>query len=89
MLTAQAWNLFDLSYVSSYHHLVPSDRAHAQIAIFLLYFSLRIIGLASHHPPTSDLAFDILACSACILFPRLVFFVIKDNVLILAVSREY
>lgn len=57
--------------------------------MFLLYFALRIIGLASHNTSTSDLAFDILACSACILFPRLVFFVLKDNVLILAVSGLY
>ncbi|ODO10755.1 hypothetical protein I350_01352 [Cryptococcus amylolentus CBS 6273] len=65
---ANAWNAFDLSY----------------IAIFLGYFVLRILALVSHSPKTSDLAFDILACAACIIFPRLVFFVIKENVVILA-----
>ncbi|ADV19593.1 Non-selective cation channel, putative [Cryptococcus gattii WM276] len=39
---------------------------------------------ASHSTKTSDLAFDILACAACITFPRLVFFVIRENVVILA-----
>ncbi|WWD16005.1 hypothetical protein CI109_100429 [Kwoniella shandongensis] len=66
--SANAWNAFDMCY----------------IAIFLLYFALRIFGLASHSPNTSDLAFDILACAACIIFPRLVFFVVKENVVILA-----
>ncbi|WVQ78363.1 hypothetical protein IAT38_000448 [Cryptococcus sp. DSM 104549] len=65
---ANAWNAFDMGY----------------IFIFLLYFTLRIFALASHSPGTSDLAFDILACAACIIFPRLVFFVIKENVVILA-----
>jgi hypothetical protein len=57
-----------------------------EISVFLLYLVLRIFGLVSDSPKTSDLAFDILACAACILFPRLVFYVIKDNVVILAVS---
>ncbi|KAE8541109.1 hypothetical protein D1P53_002463 [Cryptococcus gattii VGV] len=65
---ANAWNAFDLGY----------------IAIFLLYFGLRVIALASHSTKTSDLAFDILACAACITFPRLVFFVIRENVVVLA-----
>ena len=56
-----------------------------QISVFLLYLTLRIFGLTSDSPKTSDLAFDILSCAACILFPRLVFYVIRDNVVILAV----
>jgi hypothetical protein len=59
---------------------------HAQLAIFFLYLGLRIFALATDSPATSDLAFDILACGACIMFPRLVFFAIKDNLVILAVS---
>ena len=58
------------------------------ILIFLLYLTLRVSGLVTDSPNTSDLAFDILACSACVLFPRLVFFLIRDNVVILAVSGE-
>lgn len=65
---ANAWNAFDMTF----------------IVIFFLYLVLRIIGLASRSSNASDLAFDILACGACILFPRLVFFLIKDNVIILA-----
>ena len=62
------------------------DTHSHQIFIFFLYFCLRMVALSSHSARTSDLAFDILACGACILFPRLVFFLIKDNVVILAVS---
>ncbi|WWC61005.1 uncharacterized protein I303_103582 [Kwoniella dejecticola CBS 10117] len=65
---ANAWNAFDMAYIT----------------IFLLFFMLRIFALASHSPNTSDLAFDILAIAACIIFPRLVFFVVKENVVILA-----
>ncbi|RXK38635.1 hypothetical protein M231_04141 [Tremella mesenterica] len=65
---ANAWNAFDMTF----------------IAIFFVYFVIRIVALASRSPNTSDLAFDILAIGACILFPRLVFFLIKDNVVILA-----
>nr|XP_019013635.1 nonselective cation channel [Kwoniella pini CBS 10737]OCF52416.1 nonselective cation channel [Kwoniella pini CBS 10737] len=65
---ANAWNAFDMAYIT----------------IFLLYFLLRIFALASHSPNTSDLAFDILAIAACIIFPRLVFFVVRENVVILA-----
>lgn len=60
----------------------------AQLAIFFLYLGLRTFALATDSPATSDLAFDILACGACIMFPRLVFFAIKDNLVILAVSAR-
>lgn len=57
-----------------------------QISIFAIYLALRVFALITHSPETSDLAFDILATCACILFPRLVFFLIKDNVVVLAVG---
>ncbi|KAK4686667.1 hypothetical protein P7C73_g3457, partial [Tremellales sp. Uapishka_1] len=57
-----------------------------QIFIFLLYLVIRVFALATRSVNTSDLAFDILAIGACILFPRLVFFVIKDNVVVLALK---
>lgn len=65
---ANAWNAFDLSFM----------------AIFISYIVLRVIGLVTRNRDTADLAFDILACGACVLFPRLVFFLIKNNVVVLA-----
>ncbi|GLB40556.1 putative receptor-activated Ca2 -permeable cation channel [Lyophyllum shimeji] len=65
---ANLWNVFDFSF----------------IAIFLVYLGLRIKGLHNGHLPSSDLAFDILACGACILFPRLAFFAVSNNVVILS-----
>ncbi|CCA70295.1 hypothetical protein PIIN_04234 [Serendipita indica DSM 11827] len=65
---ADMWNGFD----------------NAFIAIFFVYFGLRIKGLLSGDDWFSDLAFDIMACGACILFPRLAFFAISNNVVILA-----
>ncbi|GJE99919.1 hypothetical protein PsYK624_161940 [Phanerochaete sordida] len=65
---ASIWNVFDTSFV----------------IICILYLIFRIKGLVNHDPDSSDLAFDILACGACILFPRLAFFAVKNNVVVLA-----
>ncbi|KAG8819153.1 hypothetical protein FRC17_010586 [Serendipita sp. 399] len=65
---ANMWNGFDNGF----------------IAIFLTYLGLRIKGVVSQDDWYSDLAFDIMSCGACILFPRLAFFAISNNVVILA-----
>ncbi|KAG6333497.1 hypothetical protein ID866_5586 [Astraeus odoratus] len=65
---SNVWNVFDTSFV----------------VVFLVYLGLRIKGLIDHNPDTSQLAFDILACAGCILVPRLAFFAITNNVVILA-----
>lgn len=65
---ANMWNVFDTSFV----------------VIFLAYIGLRIKGLVSGEPEYSDVAFDILACGACILFPRLAFFAVDNSVVVLA-----
>lgn len=64
------WNAFDLSY----------------IAIFLSYFVLRMAALAHKDKVQSDRAFDILACGSCFLFPRLIFFFLKNNAVILSLQ---
>ncbi|KAI0303626.1 hypothetical protein B0F90DRAFT_1809383 [Multifurca ochricompacta] len=66
--TVQMWNVFDTAF----------------IMITSLYLILRAKGLLSGDPSASDLGFDILACGACILFPRLAFFLVSNNVIILA-----
>ncbi|KAI0267672.1 hypothetical protein BC834DRAFT_54466 [Gloeopeniophorella convolvens] len=65
---ANMWNVFDSAF----------------IGITMLYLVLRVKGLTSGDPATSALGFDILACGACILFPRLAFFMVSNNVVILA-----
>ncbi|KAG8886401.1 hypothetical protein FRB97_004936 [Tulasnella sp. 331] len=65
---ANMWNGFDLSF----------------IFLFLLYVGLRLKGLLTHNDYLNDLAFDILACGACILIPRVAFFFISNNVVIVA-----
>ncbi|KAG8913899.1 hypothetical protein FRC01_004332, partial [Tulasnella sp. 417] len=65
---ANMWNGFDLSF----------------ICLFLVYFGCRIRGLAEHNDKLNDLAFDILACGACILFPRVAFSFISNHVVIVA-----
>ncbi|KAG8997457.1 hypothetical protein FRB90_012495 [Tulasnella sp. 427] len=65
---ANMWNGFDLSF----------------IFLFLIYLGCRIRGLTTHDDKLNDLAFDILACGACILFPRVAFFFISNHVVIVA-----
>lgn len=65
---SNVWNAFDTSFV----------------VIFLVYLGLRIKGLVTNDADTSQLAFDILACAGCILVPRLAFYAITNNVVILA-----
>ncbi|KDQ08719.1 hypothetical protein BOTBODRAFT_37715 [Botryobasidium botryosum FD-172 SS1] len=64
------WNSFDMAF----------------IVIFASYFGLRLRGIIYNEYWASDLAFDVLACGACVLFPRLAFFSISNNVVVLALS---
>ncbi|KAI0707123.1 hypothetical protein C8Q76DRAFT_748084 [Earliella scabrosa] len=65
---ANLWNVFDSSF----------------IVVFLVYLGFRIKGLHTGDPNASDFAFDVLACGACILFPRLAFFAVSNNLVVLA-----
>ncbi|KAH8980895.1 hypothetical protein EDB92DRAFT_1899322 [Lactarius akahatsu] len=65
---ANMWNIFDSTF----------------IVVTTLYLVLRVKGLSSGDNSTSELGFDILACGACIIFPRLAFFMVSNNVVIFA-----
>ncbi|KIL67511.1 hypothetical protein M378DRAFT_159329 [Amanita muscaria Koide BX008] len=65
---ANMWNVFDFSF----------------IVIYLVYLVLRLKGLNDDNVDLSGLAFDILACGACILLPRLAFFTVSNNVVVLS-----
>ncbi|PPQ65270.1 hypothetical protein CVT26_000230 [Gymnopilus dilepis] len=65
---ANIWNGFDFAF----------------IVIFFAYLTLRIQGLHHGDPATSDMAFDVLSCGACILIPRLAFFAVSNNVVVLS-----
>ncbi|KAF9024917.1 hypothetical protein BDZ89DRAFT_1161975 [Hymenopellis radicata] len=68
---ANMWNVFDFSF----------------ILVFLIYLGLRMKGLSDGNTGYSDMAFDVLACGACILFPRLAFFAVSNNVVILSLRE--
>ncbi|KDR76350.1 hypothetical protein GALMADRAFT_247756 [Galerina marginata CBS 339.88] len=65
---ANMWNAFDFAF----------------IVIFFAYVILRVQGLNTGDLDASDMAFDVLACGACILIPRLVFFAVSNNVVVLS-----
>ncbi|XP_006459110.1 hypothetical protein AGABI2DRAFT_66204 [Agaricus bisporus var. bisporus H97] len=67
---ANMWNAFDFSFT----------------LIFLVYLCLRINGLYYNDLRTSSFAFDVLACGACILFPRLAFFAVANHIVILSIQ---
>ncbi|KAG2035862.1 hypothetical protein BDR03DRAFT_1092852 [Suillus americanus] len=65
---ANVWNVFDTSFV----------------IIFLGYLVLRVKGLLDDDAKMSQLAFDLLACGCCVLAPRLAFYAISNNIVVLA-----
>lgn len=53
--------------------------------IYIFYLSLRTYGLAwTYHEWAAILGNDILAVGACLMFPRLAFVTLQDNLMILA-----
>ncbi|THU86429.1 hypothetical protein K435DRAFT_829719 [Dendrothele bispora CBS 962.96] len=65
---ANMWNVFDFGF----------------ILIFIGYAILRVRGLAYDHVQSSEMAFDVLACGACILFPRLAFVAISNTIVVIS-----
>ncbi|KAN0093050.1 hypothetical protein V8E55_003834 [Tylopilus felleus] len=68
---SNVWNAFDTAFV----------------LVFLAYVGLRTKGLVYHEAGTSKLAFDLLACVACVLVPRLAFYTIANNVIVLTLRE--
>ncbi|KIK93523.1 hypothetical protein PAXRUDRAFT_34019 [Paxillus rubicundulus Ve08.2h10] len=62
------WNGFDLAFVTAY----------------LIYASFRIYGIFYHQRWARDLGIDFLAVIACLLFPRLAFVTLKNNLMVLS-----
>ncbi|EJU02408.1 hypothetical protein DACRYDRAFT_66519 [Dacryopinax primogenitus] len=73
---ANMWNTFDLTWV----------------LMFLVYVGFRVRSLWLHDDQAADTAFDVLACSCVVLFPRVAFFLVANSVIILALRsmiKEY
>lgn len=51
--------------------------------VYLIYFFLRIYGLASGSHEINDFALSVLSCESALLFPRLAFTIMKKNVLVM------
>ncbi|KAL0953781.1 hypothetical protein HGRIS_004965 [Hohenbuehelia grisea] len=62
------WNGFDLAFVST----------------FLIYVFLRIYGVYHHSLWARSLGIDCLALIACLMFPRLAFVTLKNNLMVLS-----
>ncbi|KAF9223997.1 hypothetical protein BS17DRAFT_808316 [Gyrodon lividus] len=62
------WNGFDLAFVTAY----------------FIYAFFRIYGIVYHQRWARDLGIDFLAVIACLLFPRLAFVTLKNNLMVLS-----
>ncbi|KAG7444990.1 uncharacterized protein BT62DRAFT_933403 [Guyanagaster necrorhizus] len=62
------WNGFDLALVTTY----------------LIYAILRVYGVYHHDPWARKAGIDCLALIACLLFPRLAFVTLKNNLMVLS-----
>lgn len=66
--TKGTWNGFDMALVTTY----------------LVYLFLRVYGAVHPSKWARSLGIDLLALIACLLFPRLAFVTLKDNLMVLA-----
>ena len=65
----------------------PQADLHETSAVtFFSYFVLRMVALHRHSAALSELAFDILALGACVLFPRLCGVLLKDSLVMLGLG---
>ncbi|KAF9240653.1 hypothetical protein BU15DRAFT_73884 [Melanogaster broomeanus] len=62
------WNGFDLAFVTAY----------------FIYAGFRIYGIVYHQHWAQDIGIDFLAVIACLLFPRLAFVTLKNNLMVLS-----
>ncbi|KAF8448949.1 hypothetical protein L210DRAFT_957644 [Boletus edulis BED1] len=62
------WNGFDLAFVTAY----------------IIYAIFRIYGIVYHERWARDIGIDFLAVIACLLFPRLAFVTLQNNLMVLA-----
>lgn len=62
------WNGFDLAFVTTY----------------FIYATFRIYGIACHKRWARDLGNDFLAIIACLMFPRLAFVTLRNNLMVLS-----
>ena len=71
--SANLWNGFDLLFIVD----------------FLLYLSFRLYGIWYDHPKYSLLGLEVLSCAAALLFPRLAFVTLSNNLMILSIRALF
>ncbi|EGN96774.1 hypothetical protein SERLA73DRAFT_75638 [Serpula lacrymans var. lacrymans S7.3] len=62
------WNGFDLAFVTAY----------------CIYVSFRLYGVLNHRVWAQNIGIDFLAVIACLMFPRLAFVTLKNNLMVLS-----
>ncbi|KAF8845109.1 hypothetical protein BDN67DRAFT_1007476 [Paxillus ammoniavirescens] len=83
------WNGFDLAFGWSTFPfqrsgLAMSNFTRLTVTAYFIYASFRIYGIFYHQRWARDLGIDFLAVIACLLFPRLAFVTLKNNLMVLS-----
>ncbi|KAI6024899.1 hypothetical protein BKA83DRAFT_4253865 [Pisolithus microcarpus] len=85
LVFATAFTLQEYTASREYGWLRDFTQSALQVwNIFDTAFVVIFLGLVDNNADISQLAFDILACAGCVLVPRLAFYAITNNVVILA-----
>ncbi|KAG8873745.1 hypothetical protein FRB98_008807 [Tulasnella sp. 332] len=71
--SANLWNAFDLMFM----------------CIFVTYGSFRTYGMQYHANWAKDMGIDVLALGACLMFPRLAFVSLSNNLMILSLRSMF
>ncbi|KAG9009327.1 hypothetical protein FRB90_008420 [Tulasnella sp. 427] len=71
--SANLWNAFDIAFIT----------------IFMSYGSFRAYGMYHHELWAKTLGIDILALGACLMFPRLAFVTLSNNLMILSIRSMF
>ncbi|KAF8199535.1 receptor-activated Ca2+-permeable cation channel [Pholiota molesta] len=86
----EIYNPLTKPFINHYRLHHDSEKITLWETIFIILASAFTLGeytAATEHgwiTSISDMAFDVLACGACILFPRLAFFAVSNNVVVLS-----
>ncbi|EOR01157.1 hypothetical protein E3P92_01765 [Wallemia ichthyophaga] len=71
--SANLWNGFDLLFIIDFLH----------------YLAFRVYGIWYDHPKYSLLGLEVLSCAAALLFPRLAFVTLSNNLMILSIRALF
>ncbi|KAJ7890538.1 receptor-activated Ca2+-permeable cation channel [Mycena olivaceomarginata] len=78
------WNGFDMVFGDLYSHMHMNAAHLPVVATYCFYAFLRIYGVYHEHVWARTMGLDCMAIIACLMFPRLAFVTLKNNLMVLS-----